>query len=67
MNINKKYIKNRLRERSTWLGLIGIFSGMGVAISPEMIHVIITVGTTLAGGTAAVMPDRPDGDNGDKA
>ncbi len=60
MNTIGKYIKSRLRERSTWLGMITILSGLGVVFSPEMTNTIITVGVTLAGGTIAATADRPD-------
>ena len=53
------YLKARLRERSTWLGLISLVSAIGVSISPEATESIITLGIALAGGTLVVTQDTP--------
>ncbi len=53
----KNYTIARLRERSTWLGLIAIVTAFGYRISPEQAQAIITVGLGLAGLIHTVTPD----------
>lgn len=53
------YIKNRLRERSTWLG-IGAAGSAGLAsvgqyLTPAEAH-IIAGAVVVAGGVAAIIP-----------
>ncbi len=43
------YILERLKESSTWRGLILIATSFGVAISPDLMATIISAGTGLAG------------------
>ena len=62
----KTYIKNRLRERSTWVGVIAVLDVCGVMISPEAAEQIIGLGILLAGGAAAVIPDNSQSQAGDK-
>ena len=38
------YILKRLKEASTWRGLIGLFTAGGIALDPAQIEQIITVG-----------------------
>lgn len=45
----KDYLLARLKERSTWLGLIGLLSVLGVALSPEQAEAIATAGVAVAG------------------
>lgn len=49
-----KWLLSRLAERSTWIGLVGIATGAGVAVSPEMVNSIVTGGSLLAGTIAAM-------------
>ncbi len=49
----------RLKERSTWLGLIGVLSAVGITLEPAMREAIITMGVALAGGIAIVTSDKP--------
>ncbi len=51
------YLKDRLHERSTWLGIIAVLDVCGVLISPEMANQIIGAGVILAGGVVATTPD----------
>ena len=44
-----QWLKNRLKERSTWAGLIVLVSMAGVQLSPEQKEMIVTIGTTLVG------------------
>jgi hypothetical protein len=54
----KAYIRARLREPSTWRGLILILTAAGVPIAPAMSEVIICVGLAMAGGVGVVTPDK---------
>jgi hypothetical protein len=43
------YIVDRAKERSTWVGVIGVLSALGIGIEPALADAIIAVGTGLAG------------------
>jgi hypothetical protein len=51
------FLKARLKEPSTWRGLIAIATGFGIYLSPAMQNLIITVGLILMGATGALTPD----------
>ena len=42
------WLKNRLKERSTWLGLITLASIAGYSVTDVQRDLIVTIGTTLA-------------------
>ena len=44
-----KWIKARLKERSTWKGLVWLITACGIALTPEQTEAIITAGLALAG------------------
>lgn len=50
------YIKSRLRERSTWLGLVLLLSWVGVDLDQGQAENLVLIGGLLA----ALIPDRPD-------
>ncbi len=54
----KEYIKERLKEPSTWRGIILLLTAAGVPIAPAMGEAIICVGLALAGGVGIVTQDR---------
>jgi hypothetical protein len=54
----KEYIKERLKEPSTWRGIILLLTAAGVPIAPAMGEAIICVGLALAGGVGIVAPDK---------
>jgi len=54
----KEYIKERLKEPSTWRGIILLRTAAGVPIAPAMGEAIICVGLALAGGVGIVAPDK---------
>lgn len=43
------FAADRLKERSTWVGLTALASALGVAITPEAADAIIAAGTGIAG------------------
>jgi hypothetical protein len=51
------YLVARMKEASTWRGLILMLTALGVSISPELGEAIVTVGLALAGGIGIVVPD----------
>lgn len=54
----KEFVKARLKEPSTWRGIILILTAAGVPIAPQMGEAIICVGLALAGGVGMVTPDK---------
>lgn len=53
-----KYILDRLKEPSSWRGLVMIATAFGVSVNPELMTAIITVGTGLAGVIGFVFKDK---------
>ncbi len=54
-----EFILKRLRERSTWIGLISLATAAGLILSAEQQEAVIVAGSALAGLIAALTPDRP--------
>lgn len=56
----------RLREPSTWRGLIALATAFGVVIRPEVADALITLGLALIGGINVATPEpvRPPRDAG---
>lgn len=48
----------RFVERSTWVGLTGLLSAVGIALSPEQTAEIATAGVAVAGAIAALTRDK---------
>ena len=48
----------RLRERSTWLGLISLATAAGLILSEAQQEAVIAAGSALAGLIAALTPDK---------
>lgn len=44
-----QFFLDRLKERSTWLGLIAFASAIGIGVSPEQSEAIATAGAAVAG------------------
>lgn len=58
MTFLKNYILARLRERSTWIGLAVLVSGVtGIAVPDATIQAVALVGAALAGSIGASIPD----------
>lgn len=53
-----KYITNRAKERSTYIGLFSLLGAFGAGVHPEMAESIISVGIGAAGLIGALVPDR---------
>ncbi len=39
----------RAQERTTWIGIVALLSGVGVAISPELQTAVVEVGLAVSG------------------
>ena len=55
-----EYLINRLKERSTWLGIISLATGVWLYINPACIEPIIAAGVGLAGLIGITTPDKSD-------
>lgn len=53
----KDFILARLREASTWRGIIMVLTAAGIPIAPAMAETIIAVGMALVGTVGIVTPD----------
>lgn len=58
--MNKTYLISRLREPSTWRGIVMILTAAGVQIQPQMIEVIVSCGMALAGLIGVATADKTD-------
>jgi hypothetical protein len=54
-----RYLLERLRERSTWLGLTALLTALGAGIDPACLDQIATAGAATAGLILTLMPDPP--------
>ena len=52
------YIVDRLKEPSSWRGLVMIATAFGVTVNPDLLPSIIAVGTGLAGFIGFVSKDK---------
>lgn len=43
------YILDRLNETSTWRGIVGVLTGLGVKVRPDLAESIIAAGIALMG------------------
>lgn len=53
-----KWIIDRAKERSTWIGLTGLLTAAGIALSPEQAEAVATLGVALAGAVAVLTADK---------
>jgi len=54
----KDYLLSRLREASTWRGIIMLATAIGVPIAPALAESIIAAGLAIAGVIGMLIPDR---------
>lgn len=52
------YFLARLKEPSTWRGLVLVATAFGINMEPDQSYAIVSLGLALAGGTALVTPDK---------
>jgi len=51
------YLIERLKEASTWRGIVAILTGFGVYLTPEQQNAIIALGLAVMGAIGAFFPD----------
>ena len=54
----KTYLLERMREPSTWRGIIMLLTAFGVPVAPAMADAIISVGLAVAGLIGVATPDK---------
>jgi hypothetical protein len=54
----KQYTLDRMKEPSTWRGVILLLTAIGVPIAPAMAEAIISVGLAVAGVIGVAAPDK---------
>jgi hypothetical protein len=54
----KAYILARIKEASTWRGIILVLTAVGVPVAPVMADSIIAAGLAIAGLIGAFAPDE---------
>lgn len=52
------WILARIKEPSTWAGLVTILTVAGVAVSPEMKEAVISAGVGIGGLILVIMKER---------
>jgi len=56
-----EYIIARLKEASTWRGIIGLLTAAGISVSPEMLDRIVAAGMALMGVVGMFFKDKISG------
>ena len=56
--MNKQYLLDRLKEPSTWRGLVLVVTSCGIALRPEQIEAINFIGLFVAGFLGAATRDQ---------
>ena len=54
----KTYLLERMREPSTWRGIIMLLTAIGVPVAPALADAIISVGLAVAGLIGVATPDK---------
>ena len=54
----KAYMIERLKEPSTWRGLVLLLTAIGVPVAPAMADAIVSVGLAVAGLIGVATPDK---------
>ncbi len=52
------WLSSRLRERSTWLGIMAVLAGVGITLNPELQEAIVGLGAALGGLVAVISKDK---------
>lgn len=55
-----EFIKARLKEASTWRGLILLATIAGAKLNPEQIEAIVTLGVSLVATIGVFFPDKKE-------
>lgn len=55
------YLLERLKEPTTWRGLVLVLTSVGVTLSPEQSNAIVAFGIALAGAIGVLAPEAGNG------
>lgn len=58
MNAILQFVLPRLRERSTYVGLVGILTALGIAIDPAYVEAALAIGTAVSSVILIVTTDK---------
>jgi len=58
MNQLKGYMSERLKEASTWRGIVAILAALGIGVTPDQADAIVATGLATIGALGAFFPDR---------
>lgn len=58
MEFIKSVLLNRLKEQSTWIGIIALAANLGLHITPEQTTAIATFGGALVGAILVFWPEK---------
>ena len=53
----KTYVLARLRESSTWRGIVALLTAAGVALTSDQAEAVIAIGLVVVGLIGALTPD----------
>lgn len=51
------YVMTRLKEPSTWRGIILLITSIGISLSPEQLDAFVALGLCLTGAIGTFLPD----------
>ena len=51
------YLLDRLREASTWRGVLALLTAVGVTLEPDQIEAIVAAGLAAIGVIGVFLPD----------
>lgn len=54
-----KFFLARLKEPSTWRGIVMLATGFGVALTPDQANAVVAVGVAIVGLIGVLTADQP--------
>jgi hypothetical protein len=57
MKVLLHFLRDRLDERSTWVGIVGILSALGIVFTPDQVELVVAAGLAVWGLVEAFLPD----------
>jgi hypothetical protein len=51
------FLRHRLLERTTWMGLVALLGAVGVTLSPEAAEAVAVAGVAVAGAVFIFFPE----------
>lgn len=59
MNFVRDIILPRLKERSTYVGIVSLLTAFGIVIDPSYVDIALALGAGVGGIIAIVWKDKP--------